>query len=188
MQGRLKKKTKTSDAFPSHTKFWFGNNVNFVHGAAVQKPDTIILHCQAQPLCYVLHNALPSHLHCGNLLAFWNTFLLGCHLEYIHFQHSTFTLKCMNLHSCKIRVLVRARMQISHRKQKTNCKWLKTCFCVSTSCKTIYKLYLSLTSRTISVQAKRYMPSFLYSQVSWFLVAVHHCGIAFSNTIYEHKL
>lgn len=55
------------DTFSSHGKFWLGNNANFDHGIAAQKPDAIILHCQAHSLCYVLHYILPSPFHCGNL-------------------------------------------------------------------------------------------------------------------------
>jgi len=33
--------------FSSHRKFWLGNNANFDHGTAAQKPDAVILHCQA---------------------------------------------------------------------------------------------------------------------------------------------
>lgn len=58
---------RKKDTFSSRRKFWLGNNVNFDHGIAAQKPDAVILHCQAHSLCYVLHNTVPSPFHCGNL-------------------------------------------------------------------------------------------------------------------------
>lgn len=81
----------------------------------IVKPNLCAMYC-------TMHCHLTSSVGTCSILEHLPSWLS---FEIINFQHSTFTLKCMNLHSCKIRVLVRARLQISHRKQKTNCKYIQ---------------------------------------------------------------